>query len=431
MFNILVNLFKNAGVASPSTAVLSMHPAQLSRWLDEVWGEGPKFSNLPQVPSTTGTPFLGAPDIVETFDTPPIGAFPFTGASGINPANLLIPTTSPGPVAVPAGGTPPAVPLIWHHLIYAYLIENTGVVEIFSEVIRRAFQGETLEITSKEALRWLRATEELFFREPPLFSIASVTSHLRPDSRVVRRNAYWRMFGMDLSHPIPPRWMTPSLGAQSWKQDVGAGVNTSFREKWSELLRQVWLGYENRKNAVGANATDDAYLVLLTDALRDMLNMRRRGGFLAREEFVSVAMMNWFDLTLSDNTPIVQALNAHATTREDRLALIARAVGMSPAPRSRELFELAELMSIILRVIEFNAITSATVGTLYIEGQPISRTMNEIVDLWQSATGERVKDRPIGNVVLPSQVSQQPMRIPASQPVTSPRLVAAGNGGRP
>ena len=76
-------------------------------------------------------------------------------------------------------------------------------------------------------------------------------------------------------------------------------MNTSFREKWSELLRQVWLGYENRNNAVGANATDDAYLQLLCESLQDMMNMRRRGGFLAREEFASVALLSWFELTLS------------------------------------------------------------------------------------------------------------------------------------
>lgn len=429
MFTILKSLVGNAGVASPATAVLGLHPAQLSRWLDEVWGAGPQFVNVQGVGGINGSPFLGEDNIISTFDTPPAGELGFTGVSGINLGTLAVPSTSPGPVTLPAAGVPGAVSIVWHHLIYAYLLENTGVFEIFAEVIRRAVHGETLDIQDREALKWLRATEELFFRDPPLFSVTGITSQLRPDARVVRRNAYWRMFGMDLSHPIPPRWVMPSLGAQPWKQDVGNGANTTFREKWSELLRQIWLGYENRKNQVGANATDDAYLVLLCDALRDMLNMRRQGGYLAREEFVSVAAMSWFDLTLSENTPIVAALNAKATSPADRLALIAQQVRMTPAPRARELFELAELMSIILRVIEFGGITSATVGTLYIEGQEISQTMNRIVDLWQSATGERVKDRPVGQVLAP--LPAQPLRIPATQPVTAPRLVAAGGtGGR-
>ena len=159
---------------------------------------------------------------------------------------------------------------------------------------------------------------------PPCSRSARSPATSAPTSAPSRRNAYWRMFGIDLSHDIPPRW-GGRAGTAGWKADVGAGVNTSFREKWSELLRQVWLGYENRKNSSGANATDDAYLLLLCDSLRDMLNMRRRGAALAREEFKAVAVMSWFDETLQFNTPIVQTLKATATSPADRLALVGRA----------------------------------------------------------------------------------------------------------
>jgi hypothetical protein len=55
--------------------------------------------------------------------------------------------------------------------------------------------------------------------------------------------------------------------------------------------------------------------------------------------------------------------------------------------------------------------------------------MNRIIDLWQSATGERVKDRPAGNVVTAG--PQQPLRIPPPQPVITPQLVArTATGGR-
>ena len=180
----------------------------------------------------------------------------------------------------------------------------------------------------------------------------------------MRRNAYWRMFGMDLSHPIAPRWTAIGNG-QPWKQDAGNGVNTTFREKWAELLRQVWLGYENRNNGIGPNATDDAFLQLICDSLRDMLNMRRRGGFLAREEFASVAVMSWFELTLSADTPIVAALNCNAASPADRLIKIAQRVGMAPAPRARELFDLAASMSFVLRLIEANAFAGAGTAALF------------------------------------------------------------------
>ncbi len=412
MFNLLADIF------SVRTAVLEVHPAQLSRWLDELWGAGPANIPLPPVPGVP--PFLGTPNIIPALDTPPPLGPSLSGNSGINPANPADFTGAPGPLV-----TNP----IWHHLAYAYLLENTGVVEIFAEVIRRAAMGETLDIQGNQAVQWLRGTEELFFRDPAPYSITGVTSQLRPEARLVRRNAYWRMFGMDLAHPIGPRG-SANGNAQEWKQHTGNGVNTTFREKWSELLRQIWLGYENRNNAVGANATDDAYLQLLCDSLRDMMNMRRRGGFLAREEFASVALLSWFELTLSADTPIVAALNAQATSAADRLALIARHVGMNPAPRSRELFELAELMSVLLRVIEAGAFANpALAATLYMPGTALATTVNRIIDLWQSATGERVKDRPIGNVVPTGPA--QPLRAPESQPLNVPRLVPrTAAGGR-
>ena len=83
-----------------------------------------------------------------------------------------------------------------------------------------------------------------------------------------------------------------------------------------------------------------------------MMAMRRRGGLLAREEFVHVTTMSWFHLTLETDIPIVADLKAQATSPADRLAKIAERVGMAPAPRSRELFELADLMSALLRAIE-------------------------------------------------------------------------------
>ena len=426
MFKFLTDL----GVTSDSPHFFLAHPAQVSRWLDEVWLFGPQQLEFQELPPPDGTgalrvlqPFLGDAGVVTSLGAPdPL----------IDPAGLAL---TVGKLVLPPGfnDASPSVLVgklpIWHHLIYAYLLENTGMFEIFAEVVRRATSGETLEISGQPAVQWVRNTEELFFRDPPLFSVGSITSHIRPDERSVRRNAYWRMFGMDFSHDIPPRW-GGRAGTAGWKADVGAGVNTSFREKWSELLRQVWLGYENRKNSSGANATDDAYLLLLCDSIRDMLNMRRRGAALAREEFKAVAVMSWFDETLQFNTPIVQTLKATATSPADRLALVGRAVGMTPAPRSRELFELAELMSLVLRTLESGVLnTEALVAHLY-KASALGTTMNRIIDLWQSATGERVKDRPIGNLVAAG--AQQPLRIPGPQPLTLARpALATGTGGRP
>jgi hypothetical protein len=210
-------------------------------------------------------------------------------------------------------------------------------------------------------------------------------------------------------------------------------VNTGFRERWTELLRQVWLGIENARNDSGPNATDREYVALLARALKDMMNMRRRGGQLAREEFVYVSTMSWFHLTLESDSPIVKDLRADATSEADRLAKIAQLVGMQPAPRARELFELADLMSTLLRVIELGDFdTGEKAETLYIPfaggvNEQLLRDMNRIIDLWQSATGDRVKDRPIGSG--PGALSAQPLRIPTPGPAAVP-AGASANGHR-
>lgn len=411
MFNLLANAFQTAG--GQRSDVFRVHPAQLSRWLDELWGVGPAalFGGAPV--------FLGAPGaIVASLDKPPAGAPALADVSGIN---VAAPGTFSG-----ALGPVPAQP-VWEHLMYAYLLENTGMAEIFREVVRLGLVGERLSAQlSNQSLQWLRATEELFFRPAPSFSIGAITSELRPESRLVRRNAYWRMFGIDLAHPLP------ASESQSWKLDVGGGANTSFREKWTEVLRQVWLAQENSQNTSGTNPTDDAYLVLLCDALRDMMNMRRRGGSLAREEFASVALSSWFELTVSADTPIVTDLNASASSPADRLALIGQRVGIAPAPRSRELFQLGQPVSLILRLIEagfFAAIPA--VQLLYVPASLFLRPLlTTIIDNWQSATGESIKGRSV--VARPDTLAPaQPLRAPGSQPLApAPSGQPALNGTR-
>ncbi|WP_448004479.1 hypothetical protein [Agromyces bauzanensis] len=408
-------MFRNLArlMAAPGQ-VFDVHPLQLSRWLDEAWASGSTVPDigLNTVPPLTGRPpFLGDAAIVAAIDLPVPSAanVPPPAPSGIDP---LAPDRFTGTTFV----LPRGPGLISDHLIYAYLIESTGIIEVMAEVVRRIVVGETLNLVRPDGWRWIRTTEELFFREPPLYSIQGIVSEMRPDQRVNRRNAYWRMFGLEPPHTIPARWARPGLPAESWKQDVGDGVNSGFREKWTELLRQVWLGMENANNGIGPNATDGEYIAFLCTALRDMMALRRRGGMLAREEFAYVSMLSYFHLSVADDAiPIVRDLSAEAPGPAERLERIAARVGMTPAARSRELFELADLMSGLLRAIELSVFTTgAQAELLYLNlgtNQILRRDMNRIIDLWQSATGDRVKDRPSGSTA-------QPMRLPA--PVSPP-----------
>jgi hypothetical protein len=449
MFRILARLFADPALTNPNTVpaadtLFATHPVQLSRWLEEVFAGG-GIANWPSV----GTPSvpLGDPEVIPRLQTP-FGLLDDDLQSGIRPPasfQLVPPFTRKPPAALGID----LLPLPWDHMIYAYLVESTGIVPVFAEVIRRYAVGETLDAPSVQTLAWARATEELYFRDPPLFHIGGLTSQLRPDAVVNRRNAYWRMFGWDLPHP--------GQDGQPWKRDVGPTANTRFLELWGELLRQVWLAIENERNAVGANPSDATYIGYLCQTLGEMLRMRRRGGMLAREEFAYVTMLSWFHLTVESDTAVVRDLRATAGTTgnaADRLAGIAARVGINIPRPSREIFELADLMSPILWFIELDRFSSAANAETLFKStgvvNPIARDMLRLIDLWQSATGQRVKDLAVtvrsGPAVSTGAggaagrggllTAAQPTRLPAGPPLSGPAGPAAPqpvpvNGNRP
>ena len=54
--------------------------------------------------------------------------------------------------------------ILWDHLIYAYMVENTRIYEVFRRVLHEFLHGEKLGVPgSADSQRWLRVTEELFF----------------------------------------------------------------------------------------------------------------------------------------------------------------------------------------------------------------------------------------------------------------------------
>ena len=421
-----------------ANAVLAVFPMQLSRFLEEVWAAGgfagTSWTTLLNQPATASPVPLGN----LAMSRQPLGLLA-TLASGVRPTpgtptQVFAPPPPAGTSAAQAilGPSP-----LWDHLMYAYLIEATGIFEIFADVVRRYVVGETLPTPSAESVAWVRSTEELFFRDPPLFSTSGgLSSQLRPDAAINRRNAYWRMFGLDLPHPVG-RGVT----GQPWKRDVGPTINSRFLELWNELLRQVWLGYENDTNTSGAKATDPSYVAYLCQTLGELLRLRRQNGMLAREEFAFVSMMSWFHLTVEHDTAIVSDLKATAGGQgnaADRLAASGARVGIAPSRQSRELFELADLVSPVLWAIELRLFDqSAQAETLYKHSPPnaVSTALNRIVDLWQSATGERVKDLAVTTRragIEPR--NAQPTRLMAGTAVAAPRPLAsaapATNGHR-
>jgi hypothetical protein len=428
MFRTLARLLNDPTLsnsqASLSEQVFLIHPMQLSRWLEQAWSF---TGNASWASLNNQTPLFGDGQIVPSLQVPNTPDPLLSGSlrSGIsqdqsqyalpNDPNKFFNPTGVGDAGDIGAGLP------WDHLIYALLIENTGVFEIMAEVVRRYAVGETLEAPSLATQRWLRATEELFFRDPPLFHIGSITSQVRPNMRVDRRNKYWRLLGLDCAHPIPAQYAPPG-GDQLWKQDVGS-ANLRFHEIFVQLLQQVWLGIENASNHSGANPTDAAYIAQLCTILRDMFDMRRRNGQLAREEFVHVTTMSWFHLTVDSNTPLVIDLKATGTDPADRLSKIGQRVGITPPRQAREYFDMAEPLSTLLRFIELSAFDSpADAQILFLPGTQVVQDMNNIIDLWQSATGDAVKQ--VVRLAGQPTASAQPRSLPAAAVTTNGKVGA-------
>jgi hypothetical protein len=295
---------------------------------------------------------------------------------------------------------PPLSPIIvgpgpsvqWHHLVYAALLEQTRMVEIFRRLVFECLHGERLPRVSQRTQRWLHITEQLFFADAWQYSVRSVTSRLRPDRDAVRRNAYWRMLGWDLQHGTEDGRPYPYLKADAANQD--------FTVIFEALLAEVWRAFTNLSNESGVNETDDNAIETLVRRLREMLKSRRVGAALSREEFDAVATLSWFHLTVEFDTKIIEDFHAQGGIA-DRLKLLGDLVGVPAHSLSDAFFQLAVPVSTVLRGIESEAVTTAS--ELYRNGGLFQKNMLTIITHWSVATGRSVKDlaarRSVGQVL--------------------------------
>ncbi len=320
-------------------------------------------------------------------------------ATAIEP---VVPVMDAETVSVAA--PPPHFRLLrWDHLIYAYMIENTRVYEIFRRVLHEYRHGEKLgtpllgtSTDLADTQHWLRATEELFYSDPAPFIITNVSSHIRSDLRASRRNAYQRMFGMELNHGTDTGQPYPYVKAEA--------ANSTFVNTFEELLREVWVGISNVDNTSGIKSTDDSKISELAENLHDMLQSRRLAGNLAREEFAFVSMMAWFHLTLEFDSPIVKSLRAEANGPENRLFKIAERVGLPAHGLSKNFFDIADPISRLLIQIEMDTYSNNTtpaVKALYEPesapgvANPVQADMRTIITHWTAITGRDVKARKV------------------------------------
>ncbi len=311
--------------------------------------------------------------------------------------------------------------VVFDHLIYAYMIENTRIYEIFRRVLHEYLHGERLETPSEESQRWLRATEELFYRDNPPFFAFQLTSYIRPDIRASRRNAYYRMFGMDLNHGTDD-------GRPHPYEKPGA-ANRDFVQTFEAFLREVWRGIINANNTSGARTTDEAAIATIAERLSNMMRDRRENGNLSREEFFFVAAMSWFHLTVEFNSPIVRDLKAEGSNPAERLRAIGERVGLPAHGRAYDLFHLADPMSRLLIAIESGSLNQVVNVPLLYRGNPTANPplpstplrddIQTIITYWSSATGRNIKGDPV--TVSQAAIPPGAMSPNGGSPATLPR----------
>jgi hypothetical protein len=360
-------------------SVLRMDPLDLALEMEKVWERTVTFGPPLTIPAGT--------------NAPPAPAARAT----------LLSTGAYNGVPMLPGGEP-----AWDHLGYAYVLENTRAVQILRRVVREYRAGEGLGIPSLETQQWLNTTEALLFGAAYPFPAWLSTSSLRQDPEAIRRNAYWRFFGLDLAFGTddnrPPQY------------DKASATNHNFAALFEELLFELWQAMSNVRNTSGANAADNDRIYRLTEALNYELLSRRQNRSLAREELAATTALGWIDLSLDGNSPVVVDLRAHATSSSDRLKLIGERVGLAPHSRSASLFAMAKDLSAFLRTIESGIVSGPQFAwMLYLTVrptpvpagtpaafQPIGNATRRVITEWAAATGKDLKQRPRPAEVRPA-----------------------------
>ena len=304
---------------------------------------------------------------------------------------------------------PPTLLLPPYHMIYAYLVENTRIAQIFERLLYWYLQDEKLNkattAQNRIAFQWMVNTENLFFKFLKNTSYRNITSQVRQSPDATRRNAYFRMFGMDLAFG--------DVGSNSQVDFHKAQFNNQpFILLFEKFLTEIWQAYTNARNQVGQNTTDMFIIVDTAQKIQEMLMSRRttettfenyRYFNLSREEYSMVVMMSWLYEVVSYDSPLVQFLRCNGNTPGERLINVGKKVGVNAHSKSEGLLDIAPPMNTLLRRIEFGDYNVETDVRTIIESQtpgspstPAQKqALNDIlliINNWEKATGHRIKN---------------------------------------
>ena len=292
------------------------HPLQITAIVETMWRNR---YNAVTAPNTANSPFvawstsitdviLADQNFLVGYAFP--GSMPLQEGTPFMPSveTFTLPNQQPGILVPPAGNV---LPTNWDHLIYAYLVENTRIFDIFAKVLEAYMFSERLETPSPATQQFLRNTEYLIYSDGLPTMVWTTASRLRRDEIANRMTAYYGMFGLDLSHATQLAALHP--------YEKPAAANRDFIPTFEAFASEVWQGIQNSRNISGVNTTDDEAISTTARRMFDMMATRRLNGNYSREEFRAVAIMSWLHLAIMYDSPVVQDLKATASQQERKL----------------------------------------------------------------------------------------------------------------
>jgi hypothetical protein len=408
-------------------SLFTYHPLQISAIAETVWlnrVNAPTNANPPQ----TSSWFLPwSPQFAwQILHAPFVTGYHWTsaGASALTPTPGFVDAwMQPGIQNTADGGAIPFPEKYtnWDHLIYAYIIENTRIFEIFSKVLETYMFSEDLETPSPQSQQFWRNLEFLIYGDAMPSMLWTTSSRARRDEVANRLTTYYWMFGIDLS-------LAAEIAGKHPYQKP-AHSNREFIPTFEAFAREVWRGIINVKNSSGPNETDKTVISTLSRWIYDMMATRRLNGNLAREEFRAVAVMSFLHLAVLYDSPAVVDLKAAASSPEMRLQKVAERVGMSCHPKSKPFFDLAAPFSKLMQQIESGNYNNPAFaqGLYFPANTPISENAEKVIDQYSLATGRDLKSQTVSLVSHPKSSS-----LPAQKrtiPQTHPQLTAGRANG--
>lgn len=298
-----------------------------------------------------------------------------------------------------------------YHLIYAYLVENTRIAQIFEKLLHMYMHDEKLTkaTTSQNqpAFQWMMNTESLFFSNLSNTNYRNLKTQVRDHPESTRRNAYWRMFGMDLAFGD----LQSNTQVNYFKAEFS---NQPFIVLFEKFLTEIWQAFTNARNTSGANSSDIFTIVDAAQKIQEMLMSRRttesnfnnyRYFNLSKEEYSSVVMMSWLYEVVSYDSPIVSFLRCNGNTPGERLINIGNKVGLPAHSKSEGLLDIAPPMNTLLRRIELGnyndqipvrriieSQTNTLVPQATLQEQQALTDILSIINNWEKATGHKIKN---------------------------------------